>query len=206
MPPYISLPEGSVRLLRLLPNSDQNSPIECRLITFPALDSGSTHPYESLSYVWGSDDSKRPIYVDRNELYVTANLHVALSHLRHCLLERMLWVDAICINQSDNVEKGQQVQLMAKIYSKASRVIVWLGEAADGSDQALEAIRAAADEQPANFPVDKTNWGAILTLLDRGWFERIWVLQEVAAARHVLIKCGPAEIDGLPHKRRSIPA
>ncbi|KAK3343623.1 heterokaryon incompatibility protein-domain-containing protein, partial [Lasiosphaeria hispida] len=196
MPPYISLPEGSVRLLRLLPNSDQNSPIECRLITFPALDSGSTHPYESLSYVWGSDDSKRPIYVDRNELYVTANLHVALSHLRHCLLERMLWVDAICINQSDNVEKGQQVQLMAKIYSKASRVIVWLGEAADGSDQALEAIRAAADEQPANFPVDKTNWGAILTLLDRGWFERIWVLQEVAAARHVLIKCGPAEIDG----------
>jgi len=175
MPSYTSLPKGSVRLLRLLPNSDQNSPIECRLITFSMLDSGSTHPYESLSYVWGSDNNKQAIYVDDDELYVTANLHVALSHLRHCLLERILWVDAICINQGDNDEKGRQIQLMAKIYSKASRVIVWLGEAADGSKQALETIRAAADEQTANPLVDKINWEAILTLLERGWFERIWV-------------------------------
>ncbi|KAK0716794.1 heterokaryon incompatibility protein-domain-containing protein, partial [Lasiosphaeria miniovina] len=199
------LPKGSVRLLRLLPHSDKNSHIQCRLTTFPMLDSASTHPYESLSYVWGSDDNKQPIYVDGDELYITANLHVALSHLRHCFLERILWVDAICINQDDKDEKGRQVQLMAKIYSKASRVIVWLGEEADGSDQALEDIRAAADEEPANSPADETNRNNILTLLERRWFERIWVrgrrpkiqvLQEVAAARHILIKCGPTEIDG----------
>jgi len=139
------------------------------------LDSGSTHPYESLSYVWGSENNKQLIYVDGDEMYVTANLHMALSHLRHCLLERILWVDAICINQADNDEKGRQVQLMAKIYSKASRVIVWLGESADNSDEALEVIRVAAYKQPANSPVVKTNWEAIFTLLERGWFERIWV-------------------------------
>ncbi|KAK3367931.1 heterokaryon incompatibility protein-domain-containing protein, partial [Podospora didyma] len=195
-PLHTPLRKGSVRLLRLLPNSNQNSPIECQLITFSMLDTGSTHPYECLSYVWGSNSNKQPIYVDGCKLHVTANLHAALSHLRHCFLERILWVDAICINQDDNDEKGQQVQLMAKIYAKASRVVVWLGEAADSSDYALEAIRAAADEQLTNFPIDEENRDTILTLLERGWFERIWVLQEVAAARHILIKCGPVEMDG----------
>ncbi|KAK3362198.1 heterokaryon incompatibility protein-domain-containing protein [Lasiosphaeria ovina] len=186
MAPYSSLPKGSVRLLRLLPHPDKNSHIQCRLTTFSMFDSGSTHPYESLSYMWGSDDNKQPIYVDSDELYVTVNLHAALSHLRHCFLERILWVDAICINQDDKDEKGRQIY----------RVIVWLGEAADGSDQALENIRAAADEEPANSLADKTNRKDILTLLERGWFERIWVLQEVAAARNILIKCSPTEIDG----------
>ena len=106
---YTSLPKGSVRLLQLLPNLNPNSPIECRLITFSMLDLGSTHPYESLLYVWGSENNKQLIYVDGDELYVTANLHMALSYLRHCLLERILWVDAICINQADNDEKGRQV-------------------------------------------------------------------------------------------------
>ena len=175
MVPYTSLPKGSVRLLQLLPNSNPNSRIECQLITFSMLDSGSTHPYESLSYVWGSENNKLPIYVDGDELYVTANLHVALSHLRHCLLERILWVDAICINQADDDEKGRQVLMMAKIYSKASRVVVWLGEAADDSDEVLEAIRVAAFQKSANSPVVKPSWEAIFTLLERGWFERIWV-------------------------------
>src|SRR5690348_3268834 len=115
---YTPLPEGSVRLLRLLPNSDTNSYIECRLIVFSMLDSGSTHPYEALSYVWGSEDDKTPVYVDGDKLYVTANLYMALSHIRHCLVERIIWADAICINQDDNDEKDRQVQSMAKIYAK----------------------------------------------------------------------------------------
>ncbi|KAK3947007.1 heterokaryon incompatibility protein-domain-containing protein [Pseudoneurospora amorphoporcata] len=89
-------------------------------------------------------------------------------------------------------EKGHQVQSMAKIYAKASRVIVWLGEEAAGSDQALEEIRIAAELSTKELD----NKAGILTLLQRPWFQRIWVLQEVAAARHILIKCSSAEIDG----------
>ncbi|KAL8410372.1 hypothetical protein RB596_000181 [Gaeumannomyces avenae] len=210
---YTSLPEGSVRMLRLLPNPDENSRIECQLVTFSMLGLKATHPYEALSYVWGSKDNKQPIYINGNALCVTANLHVALSHLRHCFLERILWVDAICINQDDNAEKERQVRSMAEIYAKASRVIVWLGEASDNGDQALEAIRMAAQKQHTNSAINEpnpqttsaqdlmkssneANQQAILRLLQRPWFQRIWVLQEVAAARHILIKCGSTEIDG----------
>ncbi|KAH7625119.1 hypothetical protein B0T09DRAFT_369600, partial [Sordaria sp. MPI-SDFR-AT-0083] len=115
-----------------------------------------------------------------------------LLHLRDHSIQRTIWIDAICINQGDNEEKGHQVQSMAKIYAKASRVIVWLGKEAAGSDQALEKIRIAAELSKRRLD-DKAG---ILTLLERSWFQRIWVLQEVAAARHILIKCGSAEVDG----------
>ncbi|KAL8364579.1 hypothetical protein RB595_003730 [Gaeumannomyces hyphopodioides] len=210
---YKDLPKDSVRLLRLLPHQDENSPIKCQLITCPILGSGRTHPYEALSYVWGSEENTLSIYIDGVEHFVRANLHHALSHLRNCFMERILWIDAICINQNDNKEKGQQVQSMAKIYARANRVIVWLvdppnngdqsdnGDQAGGGGRALEAIRAAAaaaaaEKQRVDSQLDERERRAILGLLGRKWFQRIWVLQEVAAARHVLIKYGSTEIDG----------
>ncbi|KAK0619569.1 heterokaryon incompatibility protein-domain-containing protein, partial [Immersiella caudata] len=207
MSPYPPLPKGCVRLLRLLPPAGDKSRIECQLITCSLFDSRRTHSYEALSYVWGPEKSKKPIWINGNELSVRANLHTALSHLRDCFVERILWIDAICINQEDDIEKGHQVESMAKIYTQASRVIVWLGEAADDSNHALQTIRRAAEEQDANFwnhktrqlinsKINNVNQQAVLTLLEREWFQRIWVLQEVAAARHVLVKCGHAEIDG----------
>lgn len=193
--------QGSIRLLRLMPHKDKKALIQCQLFEYPLQGEG-THLYEALSYVWGSEDNRQPIYIqpgnkignystaemerglDRRSypptgnnfrLLVTANLHTALSHLRDCLIERIIWIDAISINQEDNDEKGQQVQAMAKIYAKASRVIVWLGEAAGDSDQALRIIRKAAEEHHTNPAIDETNQQAILNLLERQWFQRIWV-------------------------------
>ena len=178
MPLYTHLPEGSVRLLR----------VECELFTCTLLESGSTHPYDALSYVWGSEVDQQAICIDSYTLSVGANLHAALLSLRDPFIERILWIDAICINQNDIEEKGRQVQSMAKIYAKASRVVVWLGETADDSDQALEAIRKAAEEQyrdfaiPAlpeqhavNSTIHEASLQAILKLLERPWFQRIWV-------------------------------
>lgn len=81
---------------------------------------------------------------------------------------------------------------MAKIYAKASGIIIWLREATPDSGQALEDIRIAA-EQRAKLSINES---AIIRLLERPWFQRIWVLQEVATARHMLIKYGPTEING----------
>ena len=75
-------------------------------------------------------DKPRFVSIDKHDLPVTASLHAALLRLRNRSIERIIWVDAVCINQQDLKEREQQVHSMAKIYGKAKRVIVWLGEAA----------------------------------------------------------------------------
>lgn len=175
---YKPLPPGpgSTRLLRLLPNEDETAPIECQLFDYSLQGSSKwTHLYEALSYVWGGSDRPCSISIDKHDLPVTANLHAALSQLRDRSIERIIWVDAICINQADLQERGHQVQSMAEIYSKAIRVIVWLGEAADNSDQALEGICVAAEKRSLKSMNRESILQAILALLQRTWFRRIWV-------------------------------
>ncbi|KAF5590999.1 ACB 4-hydroxyacetophenone monooxygenase [Fusarium subglutinans] len=192
---YDQLPANSIRLLRLLPHQDERAPITCQLFNCVLENSGSCRPYEALSYVWGSNHKPESILIDGCDLPIGKNLFAALLHLRDRSIERILWIDAICINQQDTKEKGHQVQSIAKIYASATRVIVWLGKATVGIDQSLEVIRIAgfAGKQPT---ITQTNENSILEIVRAPWFQRIWVLQEVAAARHIVVKCGHAEIDG----------
>ncbi|PWY96151.1 HET-domain-containing protein [Aspergillus sclerotioniger CBS 115572] len=194
---YSSLSPGWTRLLRLLPHKGSHAPVECQIFDYPLQELGDgSHLYEALSYVWGDPGYRRSILINNHEVLITDNLHTALVHLRNRFLDRVLWMDAVCINQQDLSEKVEQVQLMAEIYSKASRVIVWLGDAQDNGDQALEEIRLAAAGALTEPALSKSAEQAILALLQRPWFERIWVLQEVAAARNILVRCGCTEIDG----------
>jgi hypothetical protein len=110
--------------------------------------------YEALSYYWGSPEKIHMITVGDGSLQVTRNLHAALQSLRDCFIERIIWIDAVCINQDDDEEKGRQVQLMAEIFAKACRVVVWLenttgdpaidNEAYNDSALALEIIGSFA--------------------------------------------------------------
>ena len=84
--------------------------------------------YEALSCVWASPNDTVDVFVNDHALSVTTNLYASLLKLRHYSLERIVWADAICINQTDQNEKSHQIQSMAKIYGQVSRVIVWLGE------------------------------------------------------------------------------
>jgi hypothetical protein len=181
---YPPLRDGYIRLIRLLPpHPDQRDSIRCQLIEHPLQDSWKgTHPYEALSYFWGSQKKFRSIFIEgkyKSCLCVTENLHAALLRLRDCSIPRILWVDAICINQANNEERAHQVEIMAKIYARASRVIVWLEEetpdrrAITNGDRALEVIsNAAVHDRPMESPRDQD---AVLTLLQRSWFQRIWV-------------------------------
>ncbi|KAI0115541.1 HET domain protein [Nemania sp. FL0031] len=204
---YHPLPSGTIRLLQLMPHRDKCAPIECRLVDYLLLDSGKRpHPYEALSYVWGSPEKTRLVYLETGYLAITENLHVALLRLRNSTLSRIIWVDAICINQDDETERGFQVQLMAMIYAKATCVLVWLEEATGASrssneetvtngDRALEEICAAAEGRSPGWVDDKSR-KEIIALLDRSWFRRIWVLQEASAARQISIMTRSLEIDG----------
>jgi hypothetical protein len=171
-----SLGSDSIRLLRLMPNKDETAIIQCQLCNYPLQKSDKgTHLYEALSYVWGGSDKRQSVFIDGCNLPVTVNLHRALSRLRDRSFERIIWVDFVCINQADEQEKERQIQSMAKIYGQANRVIVYLGEAADDSDQALQDIRVAAEDESTNSSNSEKSQKAILKLLERPWFRRIWV-------------------------------
>jgi len=168
-----------IRLLCLLPNEYEAAPLQCALRNYslPKLDT-RTHLYEALSYVWGDPDETLTICVDGGQFPITVNLHAALSSLRDRFFERIIWVDAVCINQRNSEERKQQVQLMAKIYSKARRVVVWLGKEAVDTKGALEDIRLAANEELTERSKKEMNQQAILNLLQLPWFQRIWVREQ----------------------------
>ena len=126
--PYAALPDGqSIRMLILEPG-EKADPLKGRL-EFTAIDSAGS--YEALSYVWGTSKQVDNISIrhGNNEWPVdlTASLKESLLRLRFPDKTRRLWVDQICINQSDVAERSQQVQFMNRVYKHASRVLVWLG-------------------------------------------------------------------------------
>jgi Heterokaryon incompatibility protein (HET) len=89
--------------------------------------------YEALSYVWGDPLIRENIELDGVEFQVTTNLHAALRHLRWVTRPRLLWIDAVCINQTNPAERSKQVSLMTEIYKHAKQVIIWLGESSHDS-------------------------------------------------------------------------
>ena len=177
---YSSLPPGidSIRLLRLIPNKDKTAAIKCQLFNYSLEQDEGTHLYEALSYVWGNSNETVPISIGEHILPITQSLHAALLRLRDRSFERIIWVDAICINQENEPEKEQQIQCMVKIFGQATRVVVWLGEAADNSDRALEEIRTAGGKKSPNSSNNETIQQAVLALLQRPWFRRIWVREQ----------------------------
>ncbi|GKZ76915.1 hypothetical protein AnigIFM56816_009024 [Aspergillus niger] len=196
---YAELPLESrrptTRMIRLLPNEDKDAEIECELLKYD-LTSGSgtdSHLYEALSYVWGSNTRSRTIKLNSSVFHVTENLYIALSYLRNRQLERILWVDAVCINQDDLDEKNEQIPLMRTIYAQAQHVIVWLGEAYEDGDKALEQLQSLAEGQDIDIEGCEK---LCMNLFRRAWFRRIWVLQEVGVARFIYIMCGSVKIYG----------
>jgi hypothetical protein len=171
-----------------MPLEKERTRIQCDLFEYSLQDAGDkSHLYEALSYVWGGSEKPYSISVNGQNLAITENLYAALSHLQDRSLERVLWVDAICINQGNLGERGQQVQLMAQIYSKANRVLVWLGKTAGDIEGALEHIHLAANEESIEHSGEEMNQRAI-KLLQRPWFRRIWVRGQTLNYNYYMIQ------------------
>jgi hypothetical protein len=134
--------ERTIRVLQLKPPRNTNEKVPAYTFVETSLD--NPLPYTALSYQWGKDKRHVPINVDDGNVLVTANGDAALTQLRKTNGVNYLWIDAICINQDNIDEKGFQVAMMDQVYSKAESVIIWLGEACDDSDGALEWCKQAS--------------------------------------------------------------
>lgn len=193
-----------IRLLYLSP-SDETDIIRCRL-QIVSLDDGPE--FEALSYAWGDDNNPRAIELDGQPVQVTQNLYGALKHLRLDENERTLWIDALCIDQSNDKEKNHQVALMRQIYGKASLVVVWLREGWDGSDQAMQFIQKLGDDHtlhldPSRSPhveaLGQSLYSVelrrnIICLFDLPWWTRTWTVQEFVLARNLVFQCSKSVV------------
>ena len=132
---------NSIRLIKLEPHEFTDGAIRVQLVEMNIQDPQS---YEALSYTWDAQKADRDITCHDHPLAITANCAAALRRLRHTIRNRMLWIDAICIDQYSNSEKNQQVPLMGQIYTKASKVIVWLGHDSQETDAAIRYLSRVA--------------------------------------------------------------
>ncbi|KXT14549.1 hypothetical protein AC579_9100 [Pseudocercospora musae] len=194
----------------------------------------SEEEYEALSYTWdapwhGQDLAVGTLYISDTPFRITGNLAGALKQLRPRRTIRALWVDAVCINQQDNVERAHHVHIMASIYARAKRVIAWLGDESEHVSYAF-ALAASASEQnqytyihgvgerrakarrrrerrllnvvehllkaleqkhdddiQAQADEVERLWQSVTS---RRYFERRWVLQELAWATGITFVCG----------------
>src|SRR5690242_9217515 len=98
-----NLEKPAFRLLRLIKGDD--SVIECDIFQASLEERKDAVSYEALSYTWGGDELVESIQINNEILRITNNLYWALQYLRLKHQDRILWIDAICINQSDPREK-----------------------------------------------------------------------------------------------------
>ena len=131
---------------------------------------------------------------------MTVNLEAALRYLRDVSVEKVIWIDAICIDQSSIEERNSQVLLMRHIYRNATLVQVWLGEAAKGSDEAVEVLEELGRGTPfkdvriRGKPLNGPRLEHVIDLLARPWWKWVWVQQEFTLAREALLYCGRSSL------------
>ncbi|KAI1746850.1 HET-domain-containing protein [Xylaria castorea] len=265
--PYsdLSRDRKEIRLLQLQPSpGPQYARIPCCRLLRTSLPAAP--PYEALSYAWGDAETNRIIIVDGIQVRIPQNLFNALITLRPSQLPPFLmWIDYLCINQRNDIEKTWQVRLMREIYSKADHVLAWLGPSDRESQRAMEYLDALGEEALLcgfyhNLHIGDTIWQGLATLysthprdspfelilmrlaelfntefgrniyapalmvvlrlgnlfhkingwsskgkgfpvqemrrlLERPWFGRAWVLQEIALSKRATFVCGTTKID-----------
>lgn len=243
------------RVVRVTPG-DWHDPVRCTLIHRDLGEPSKGGPYKALSYVWGSPKVTGTVYLNDFPMTVTLNLLCALKYLRHTTTsgqDLTLWVDALCINQADADERGEQVRLMQQIYANAAEVKVFIGDGLNHRAQRSVLKRRPTtpvqtlfgDERDQDFqrhfmelvgPVTlkdlsspgtaslsaiglmqllsdsdslKRNFGWLMSLsptvrrrlfeclrmlIIAPWWNRIWVVQEIAVSRAATVQYGTISV------------
>ncbi|KAI9692206.1 MAG: hypothetical protein M1822_006436 [Bathelium mastoideum] len=212
---YSPLRLGEIRLLYV--SSLANETIwSLRPIRLPPKRPEKQHEvaFDALSYTWGDLSDKSSLICNNQELMIHRNLKDALPFLAKRRSILPIWIDAICINQSDEKEKLAQIRRMHRIYSSAYQVWVWLGPDPENSTEAIDMlpriVQVAKEEggNPMNavrqHPTPESKglpslsspvWQGVYRLIYNPWFFRLWIVQEASLANGIRALYGSNEVD-----------
>ena len=194
-----------VRLVEVLPKL-LNGIINCR-IHHTTLRSH----YACLSYTWGSSQKPHEILINGRAFFVGTNLHDFLQIARRSWSGVFIWIDAICINQADPMERNHQVQLMGRIYGGAKQVLVWLGSKIGGCEDLLRLVSRKEGLISECLPSSRARWkiNELQSHIDRTehtfkalneicclvYWNRIWTVQEFILAHSIILMYGSAQAE-----------
>lgn len=174
--------------------------------------------FGALSYVWGEPTTTTPIMLEGHIFQATESLVVALHQLRLPDVDRVLWIDAICIDQIDVHERNSQVLLMREIYSRCLKCNVWLGKEDESTQAAIEFLHWLTEDKHiwewkgfatltqdssenqqipdldsyVRFSVQNPQlFSPFNSLVRRSWWTRTWTVQELTLPHTVELLCGP---------------
>ena len=216
--PYMHLPSNKwIRLCRIV-----SKPHGDLAFTFDKFPLDAAPPYRALSYTWGraeggfvgGDGDRVNMKVNGRNHSTPMNAISAVLQLRNRMTDEYYWIDAICINQLDDKERSEQVNIMDKIFQRATAVDVWLGKAYPDTQKVNDIVHNLAllrqGEQESS-PEDllrtspmltrgdglmpSDDWLTLVHILSRRWFHRLWTMQEFALAREVSMLCGNVTIN-----------
>ena len=202
-------PNEQIRLLRILSCEDAT---ELRL-SVATYELDCVPAYDALSYEWGEEHPTVDIFINGARFEIRHNLFLLLAELWRKSEEqhqasRLLWADAICINQNDVDERNSQVQLMGDIYRKAMTVVAWLGWHQQGADPVLAMAFVAHLSSLSDSDVHQDHFAemakafrgvyyfdllpAIAEVFKCSYWHRRWIIQELVLGQRVLILWGKA--------------
>jgi hypothetical protein len=141
---------------------------------------------------------RHPITLNGRTAYITSNLKEALVQLAAKFSQWSFWIDAICIDQNNTEEKMHQVAQMRTIYSNAAEVVMWLGPGHEQVERLASVIESHYNHcqclqdssKRCGLQIDSGPVAAMQYLLQRPYWNRMWIIQEVTVSKSTIIMCG----------------
>ncbi|KAK7987165.1 hypothetical protein PG988_002153 [Apiospora saccharicola] len=182
-----------IRLITIEPNREYTAPIHAGIRSVPL---NELPPYTALSYSWGESGKKKRIAIGHSHLRITKSLLQALRRLRNKKIS-VLWIDQICINQKYEEEKQYQIKLMKLIFRRADVVIAWMGQE-DPAGHIAELFKITDESDSWDGAIElglsKRVDHQVSVLLEREYWIRVWIIQELAMGKEVLVQCGRHQV------------
>ena len=195
-------PQKQIRLLEILPGSEEDA-LQLRLYQ----ENLETAPdFVAISYTWGEPGDDRTVYLDGRPYSVRKNCHYALWQLRIHHPGGLVWIDSLCILQQDLYEKNEQVRMMGDIYARATHVFACVGCHSDNSEILPNVVPVEDKTSAQNPTLLYSRWvgwiqsqgecqisrlcHAFDAFCRRPYWNRIWIMQEIALSNELSILCG----------------